>query len=52
MACMAHSCRDCKYEWFDNSTHFVCPACGSTNTTRVFDEPGEDDYEEDDECES
>jgi len=38
MSCLEHVCRDCGHEWFDNNRSFVCPACGSTNTIRCFDE--------------
>ena len=47
MACLEHVCRDCGHEWFDNSMSRVCPACGSTDTARYFDEvDDEPDYSE------
>ena len=48
-ACLEKDCRDCGYWWADNSPSRVCPRCGGTNSTVLFDEY-EDDYEEND-CE-
>ncbi len=51
MSCMDHVCRNCAYEWFNNSVSRVCPQCGSINSLRCFDEPEDDyyDYYDDDE---
>ena len=47
-ACLEKECRDCGYWWSDNHPSRVCPECGSTNTSRYFDEQPEPDYERED----
>lgn len=50
MACLAHTCRQCRREWFDNDMGGECPGCGSTDFHTDYDEPmGDyDEYYEDD----
>ena len=50
MACMAHSCKSCQEQWFDNNRIGVtCFACGSKDVFSIFDElPDEPDDDDDD----
>ena len=51
MACLDHSCLDCKHVWFDNRPSKTCPNCASRNTVMNFDElpdlPDDQYYQED-----
>lgn len=40
MACMSHECGKCGHMWFNNSSAWSCPECGSGRVSSSYDEEG------------
>lgn len=38
MACMSHDCGKCGHMWFNNSSAWSCPKCGSSDVGSFYDE--------------